>query len=157
MLFRSGTWLQHVWLLLGGQDCVDSTARANLDLFWNCLDCLPCGEQDLLGPALPAALDQLTALPDTQASTEFGVQLMTIHKSKGLEFEVVLVPDLQAGVGGGSRKLLSWLERGLPRSHPPPPSSDAGQSAPAEITEFLIAPLQPKGEDRGKEIGRAHV
>jgi ATP-dependent exoDNAse (exonuclease V) beta subunit len=134
-----GTWLEKVWLRLGGADCVDSTAQANLDLLWNCLDHLPGGEQDLLGPALDAALDKLTALPDPQAATDCGVQLMTIHKSKGLEFEVVIVPDLQAGCGRGSRKMLSWLERGL--AFP----DDSG-----EITEFLIAPLQSKGADRGK-------
>ena len=38
--------------------CVDPTAHANLDLLWSCLDSLPTGEQDLLGPALAAALDK---------------------------------------------------------------------------------------------------
>jgi ATP-dependent exoDNAse (exonuclease V) beta subunit len=143
----SGTWLQQVWLSLGGADCCDATARANLDLLWNCLDRLPGGQQDLLGPALDAALDKLTALPDPKASTDCGVQLMTIHKSKGLEFEVVIVPDLQAKTGGSSRKLLSWLERGLK------PESSAAldeHDGIEDITEFLIAPLQPKGDDRGK-------
>jgi ATP-dependent exoDNAse (exonuclease V) beta subunit len=134
-----GTWLEEVWLRLGGAGCADSTACANLDLLWNCLDHLPGGEQDLLSPALDAALDKLTALPDPQAATDCGVQLMTIHKSKGLEFEVVIVPDLQAGCGRGTRKMLSWLERGLLRP------DESG-----EITEFLIAPLQSKGADRGK-------
>jgi ATP-dependent helicase/nuclease subunit A len=73
---------------------------------------LPAGEQDLLGPALDAALDKLTALPDPAAGSDCGVQLMTIHKSKGLEFEVVIVPDLQAGTTR-KPKMLSWLERGL--------------------------------------------
>jgi ATP-dependent exoDNAse (exonuclease V) beta subunit len=63
---------------------------------------------------------------------------MTIHKSKGLEFEVVVVPDLQAGVGRGGRNMLSWLERGLERP------DDSG-----EIAEFLVAPFQRKGADRG--------
>jgi len=138
-----GTWLEQAWLLLGGEDCVDSTARANLDLLWSCLDRLPGGAEDLLGPALDAALDKLTALPDPEAGTDCGVQLMTIHKSKGLEFEVVILPELQATGGRGSRKMLSWLERGLERGLPEP--GDSG-----EITEFLIAPLQPKGADRGK-------
>ncbi len=133
-----GTWLEQVWLALGGADCVDRTARANLDLLWSCLDRLPGGAEDLLGPALETALDKLTAQPDPGANTDAGVQLMTIHKSKGLEFEVVIVPDLQAGGGNGSRKMLSWLERGL--AHP----DDSG-----EITEFLIAPLPRKGDDRG--------
>jgi ATP-dependent exoDNAse (exonuclease V) beta subunit len=108
---------------------------------------LPAGQQDLLGPALDAALDKLTALPDPAASSDCGVQLMTIHKSKGLEFEVVIVPDLQAKVGSGGRKLLSWLERGL---KPEIDSALAQPNPTGEITEFLIAPLQPKGEDRGK-------
>jgi ATP-dependent helicase/nuclease subunit A len=133
-----GTWLQQIWLRLGGADCCDATARANLDLLWTCLDGLPAGEQDLLGPALDAALVNLTALPDPAASSDCGVQLMTIHKSKGLEFEIVIVPDLQARTRATSRKLLSWLERGLT------PETDAEEVA--EITEFLIAPLQTKGE-----------
>ena len=134
-----GSWIEEAWLRLGGDCCVDGAARANLGLLWNCLDHLPDGEQDLLGPALALALDKLTAQPDPAASSECGVQLMTIHKSKGLEFEVVILPDMQAGGGRSGGKLLAWLERGL--AHP----EDSG-----EITEFLIAPLQPKGADRGK-------
>jgi ATP-dependent exoDNAse (exonuclease V) beta subunit len=134
-----GTWLEQVWQRLGGAQCVDRTALANLDLLWSCLDRLSAGEQDLLGPALDAALDKLTALPDPAANSDCGVQLMTIHKSKGLEFEVVIVPELQAGSGRGYRKMLSWLERGL--TFP----DDSG-----EITEFLVAPFQPKGADRGE-------
>jgi len=134
-----GTWLEQIWLRLGGEGCVDATGRANLDLLWSCLDRLPGGEQDILGPSLDSALDRLTAMPDPEASSDYGVQLMTIHKSKGLEFEVVIVPDLQASVGRGSFKLLSWLERGL-----------TSPNESGEITEFLVAPLQPKGADRGK-------
>lgn len=142
-----GTWLEQIWLGLGGAGCCDATARANLDLLWACLDRLPEGEQDLLGPALDAALDKLTALPDPAAASECGVQLMTIHKSKGLEFEVVIVPDLQARTATNNRKLLSWLERGVaPEAHGGIENSIGKQ----EITEFLVAPLQSKGEDAGK-------
>ena len=133
-----GSWLEQVWLRLGGAACVDATASANLNLLWSCLDGLPGGEQDLLGPALNAALDKLTALPDPEASNECGVQLMTIHKSKGLEFEVVIVPELQAANGRGKPRMLTWLERGLAEP------DDSG-----EITEFLIAPFQRKGMERG--------
>jgi ATP-dependent exoDNAse (exonuclease V) beta subunit len=133
-----GSWLEAVWLLVGGAACVDETARANLNLLWSCLDRLPGDEEDLLGPGLGAALDKLTALPDPACSSDCGVQLMTIHKSKGLEFEVVIVPELQAAVGRGGRTMLSWLERGLAQP------GDSG-----EITEFLIAPFQRKGEERG--------
>jgi ATP-dependent exoDNAse (exonuclease V) beta subunit len=134
-----GTWLEQVWLRLGGADCVDSTGRENLDLLWRCLDNLPNGEPDLLGSGLSAALETLNAQPDPASGNDCGVQLMTIHKSKGLEFEVVIVPDLQAGSGRGEYGLLSWLERGL---------ATADESG--DITEFLVAPLQPKGAESGK-------
>jgi ATP-dependent exoDNAse (exonuclease V) beta subunit len=149
-----GTWLEQVWLRLGGAQCVDATARANLDLLWRCLDNLPQGEQDFLGPGLDAALNKLNAQPDPTASSDCGVQLMTIHKSKGLEFEVVVVPDLQASTGRGSRKLLSWLERGLA------PDADAvDEDSAGAITEFLVAPLQPKGAESGSAkslVDKAH-
>jgi ATP-dependent helicase/nuclease subunit A len=133
-----GSWLEQVWLRLGGAACVDENARANLDLLWSCLDRLPDGEPDLLGPSMNAALKKLTALPDPKASSDCGVQLMTIHKAKGLEFEVVIVPELQAANGRGQRKMLSWMERGLTEP-----------DASGEITEFLIAPFQRKGEEKG--------
>ncbi len=134
-----GTWLEEIWLQLGGAACVDQTAQANLKLLWSCLDNLPGGEPDLLGPALDAGLDKLTALPDPAASSDCGVQLMTIHKSKGLEFEVVIVPELQAATGRGRPRMLSWLERGL-----------AEPDESGEIAEFLIAPFQRKGGARGE-------
>ena len=133
-----GTWIEQAWIALGGAICVDAAARANLDLLWRTLDSLPEGEPDLFSSALDAALADLKALPDPGAESERGVQLMTIHKSKGLEFEVVMVPDLQARTTRGSLKLLSWLERGLIES------DESG-----EPTEFLVAPLQSKGTDGG--------
>ena len=140
-----GARLEQVWLRLGGAQCVDAAARVNLDLLWRSLDGLPEGEPDLLGSALHAALEKLTAVPDPEADSDCGVQLMTIHKAKGLEFEIVIVPDLQAGAGGSKRELLSWLERGLPPDAEPADPQTAG-----EITEFLVAPFQRKGAERGK-------
>jgi ATP-dependent exoDNAse (exonuclease V) beta subunit len=134
-----GTWLEQIWLRLGGAACVDATARANIDLLWSCLDSLQGGEPELLGPGLNAALDKLTALPNPEASGDCGVQLMTIHKSKGLEFEVVIVPEMQAREGRGKTRMLTWMERGL-----------AEPDESGEITEFLIAPLQRKRTDRGQ-------
>jgi len=136
-----GTWLEQVWLHLGGAQCVDATARANLDLLWCCLDNLPQGEPDLLSPALDTALADLKALPDPAAGIDCGVYLMTMHGAKGLEFEVVIVPELQAGAGHSKHEMLSWLERGLP--------PEAAAEDRDEITEFLVAPFPPKGADRG--------
>src|ERR1035438_3461273 len=59
--------------------------------------------------------------------------------ARALEFEVVIVPELQARARNGERRMLSWLERGLESP------DDSG-----EITEFLVAPVQSKGAERGK-------
>ncbi|HTX77923.1 MAG TPA: UvrD-helicase domain-containing protein [Terracidiphilus sp.] len=134
-----GTWLEQTWLSIGGAACVDAEARSNLDMLWRSLDALPGGEPDLLGSGLGAALKELNAQADPETDADCGVQLMTIHKSKGLEFEVVIVPDLQAATRKTNHTMLSWLERGLAQP------DDSG-----EITEFLIAPFQPKGTDRSE-------
>jgi len=133
-----GTWIELVWKSLGGESTVAPEARQNLRLLWNCLDTLPNGELDLLanGPdyGLNAALNRLFAQPDPDASPDLGVQLMTIHKSKGLEFEIVILIDLDAATQKGERSMISWLERGIP-------TGDTDDE-----TEFLIAPIQPKGQ-----------
>jgi ATP-dependent helicase/nuclease subunit A len=140
-----GTWLEQVWLQLGGAQCVDAEARANLDILWTSLDLLPQGEADLLGSALASALDDLKAQPDPAARSDCGVQLMTIHGAKGLEFEVVIVPDLQASPGRRAPGMLSWLERGLP-----PDFVSADSETSEFVTEFLIAPFAQKGTDSSK-------
>jgi ATP-dependent exoDNAse (exonuclease V) beta subunit len=134
-----GTWLEQVWLRVGGAQCVNTAERANLDLLWSTLDALPEGEQDFTGPALDSALQGLFSTPDPCVDSDCGVQLMTIHGSKGLEFEVVIVPELQAGTWKGEQKMLSWMERGV---------LDPDEAE--EPTELLVAPFQAKGAERGK-------
>lgn len=131
-----GTQMEQVWLRLGGDACVDATGRANVQLLWSCMDRLPSGETGVLNGELQAAIEGLMAEPDPRAESEYGVQLMTIHKSKGLEFEVVIVPELQERARRGALRMLSWMERGL--------TTEGGR----ESTEFLVAPVGPKGGDR---------
>ncbi len=78
--------------------------------------------------ALAEAVGKLHARPDLEAEPR--LQLMTIHKAKGLEFDTVIVPGLGRRPRNEDSGLLEWLE--LLRS-------DGGGS------ELLIAPLGPKG------------
>jgi ATP-dependent exoDNAse (exonuclease V) beta subunit len=134
-----GTWLEEMWLRAGGPLCVGPGGQANLNRLWRCLDQLPKGGEDFVGPALDRALEALKAMPDPSADPDLGVQLMTIHRSKGLEFEVVIVPELQALTPAMRGGLLSWMERD------PPVEDRSGSPA-----EFLIAPLQTKGAERSQ-------
>lgn len=71
-----------------------------------------------------------------QASTcgegEDVVRLMTIHKSKGLEFPVVVVPDLNAGQKGSSERILHRYDWGLTTRLQPDEDGDDDAEAPAE-------------------------
>src|SRR6201999_952355 len=77
-----------------------------------------CGEGGgLRGP--PAFLPPRAATdPEAQAATAAeghdGVRIMTVHNAKGLEFEVVAVPDLARSLLAGARPPLVLLGRSEP-------------------------------------------
>jgi len=102
--------VEGVWLALGGPACVaDKTELEDAERY---LDTLEALEAD--GPLtdlsrLRDALERLYALPDVDA-TDDDVQIMTIHKAKGLEFGTVIVPGLDQSPGGGDPDLLLFNE-----------------------------------------------
>jgi ATP-dependent helicase/nuclease subunit A len=68
----------------------------------------------------------------TQPEKADVVRLMTIHQAKGLEFPVVVVPDLAAERRGSARPVALWDRRlgcvvRPPRDESPPPFSGFGQ------------------------------
>ena len=118
--------VEGVWLALGGPACVQSaTDLEDVEIYLDALESLEgaAGDLDDLG-ALDEALHQLYALPDLEA-TEDDLQIMTIHKSKGLEFGTVIVPGLDKGPGRADTPLFLWRERSaacfLRRSRKPAP------------------------------------
>ena len=102
--------MEGAWLALGGPAC----ARAESDLedaetFFDQLDGLERGG-DIPDPAaLEEHLAELYAAPDT--GDEARVQVMTIHKAKGLEFGTVILPGLDRIPRAGERPLFAWKAR----------------------------------------------
>ena len=101
--------VERAWLALGGPACVERDVDLeDADIF---LDHLEASEQ---GGALDdvdafeRSIEKLFALPDLEAPEQ--LQVMTIHKAKGLEFDVVVVPGLDAGTGRDDRRLFMWME-----------------------------------------------
>lgn len=78
---------------------------------------------------LEARLADLYAEP---RGGEHAVQLLTIHKSKGLEFDVVIVPGLERSPNRSQATLLNWVEL---------------DSADADSAHILLAPIWSRGDD----------
>ncbi|MGH8738701.1 MAG: 3'-5' exonuclease, partial [Burkholderiales bacterium] len=104
--------VEGVWLALGGPACLsDPTDLADAEIYFDELERLEvAGELEDFG-ALADRLAKLYAEPDVEAGPE-AVEIMTIHKAKGLEFDTVIVPGLDRGPGRGRRPLFAW--RALP-------------------------------------------
>ena len=90
-------------------------------------------------PALEEGLNRLFALPDVKADER--LQIMTIHKAKGLEFDWVVLPGLGRAARSNDKKLFMWMETVRSISA----AADANRS-----NDLLLAPIQETGaaEDR---------
>ena len=131
-------WLERTWFALGGNACVMPTARENAESFFRLLDTLEPSGVEVLRGDFALRLRSLCAAPDARVSERFGVQLMTMHKAKGLGFEVVLLPGLERFSRRGDTELIAMLERAR--------STRDGEPL---ADELLLAPLGHRdGETR---------
>ncbi|MFP4284678.1 MAG: UvrD-helicase domain-containing protein [Desulfovermiculus sp.] len=126
------------WQALGGPDCLHSVRdRQDAEAFFSLL-------QERFDPAphtvtdeLDAAVNRLYSSADTRADS--GLQIMTIHKAKGLEFDTVILPGLGRAPRPDEQQLLAWLER----------------SGPDGRSDLLLAPRTGTGE--GKDPIYAYI
>jgi len=123
-------WIESIWLALGGLAINDHRSANDAEAYFQLLDkqALQAGLLDFA--ELDKALQKLYAPPDTQASGQ--IQLMTMHASKGLEFDTVILPGLGKGTRSDESELLYWQQR---------PDS-TGQM------QLLMAPIKASREDK---------
>jgi ATP-dependent helicase/nuclease subunit A len=95
-------WVQRTWLALGGASCAASVQE--LELAAAAFSRL----RDLEQLGLPEAADLPQAFADLYADhgSASRVEIMTIHKAKGLEFDMVVVPALDRSVPNNSEPFL---------------------------------------------------
>jgi ATP-dependent helicase/nuclease subunit A len=100
-------WVEATWLALGGAACVAKRDDLNnLERYWQCLEAASAqGEAPSLS-RIQTALAKLYAAPSAQA--DIGLQIMTIHKSKGLEFDAVFLPSLHKSRRPADKHLWLW-------------------------------------------------
>lgn len=128
-------WVEGVWFRLGGPACVENeTALEDAASYFDLLEEVSDGA-DLADFAwFREQVDALFAQPDARARDR--LQLMTIHKAKGLEFDTVILPGLGATPRQEEQRLLLWLEQGGTLLLAP--ISEAGQK-PDPIYAYLAS------------------
>jgi ATP-dependent exoDNAse (exonuclease V) beta subunit len=102
------------WLALGGPACLDDALDLEAsERFFALLAEHERGGDLPDRAAFAEALGKLFAAPETPDAAR--VQVMTMHKSKGLEFDTVIMPGLDRGSRSADAPLLRWRrrERGL--------------------------------------------
>jgi len=119
--------VERTWRSLGGDCFLSETELANARRYLELLD--EVEQQD--GVVDVAVLESRLGRLYAEASTEEGaVDLLTIHKAKGLEWDVVVVPALERVAGSDRTPLLSWIE------------VDSADEGAARV---LLAPIHGKG------------
>ena len=122
--------VEEAWLALKGPEALATpTAFAEAEAFFQALgEIEEAGEVDIW--RLREHLEGLYAPPDPQAS---GLHILTIHKAKGLEYDVVICPGLGRKTRADTRPLLLALET-------------EGPVGP----DLLLAPLKAHDEDKDR-------
>jgi ATP-dependent exoDNAse (exonuclease V) beta subunit len=123
-------WVESTWISLNGPACLKNNRELeDAATFFDLLDELDSGSEIASLASFEKSIDGLFSQPDPDATD--AIQVMTIHKAKGLEFDAVLLPGLGRYTRGEDRSLLLWDE-----------------STNGNGPELLMAPMRPKGGDK---------
>ncbi|MFO0216733.1 MAG: UvrD-helicase domain-containing protein [Burkholderiales bacterium] len=141
--------VEQCWLALSGPACLDTTT--DLDDAMTFLDLLETEAREQSGGAQIVSLVSLQVQIDRLYSGGGGlihdinnaddanranivppIEIMTIHKAKGLEFDTVIVPGLDRLPRRDDKKLLVWAEQA---------------DVDTDGHELLLAPIRETGAD----------
>lgn len=132
---RFAHWVEACWHALDGPACVAARDVAIAEQFFARLAELSSDD----GPIEPATLEHAFSTPAAQPRPRFdgGIEIMTIHRAKGLEFDTVVLFGLGRAPRRDDPQALYWLER-------------TGAAGP----ELLLAPIQRDEDALGRLLRR---
>ena len=122
------------WTELGGPVCCDAEQYENVSAFFSLLEKMDIEGQPWNAQSLTRSLNRLFAQPNPDPSAR--VELLTIHKAKGLGFDVVIVPHLDRRSGREKSQAIDWFEE--------PHIKDSHDGRPA----LYVAPIAATGADK---------
>jgi len=121
-------WIEGIWLVLGGpSSLLNSEDMDNVQSFFELLEKQGYIIDDW--SLFERAVDKLYAKPDAEADPR--LQVMTIHKSKGLEFDHVIIPGLERSPRSNDKELLLMQRRINQQGH----------------SDLMLAPIGARGEN----------
>jgi len=127
--------VEGVWLTLGGPACVkNKTDLKDAEVYFQLIEEVTNENGELDLQKLSDQVDMMFALPDVEADEK--LQLITIHKAKGLEFDNVIMPGLGLTPPPDKSRLLHWLEFGRD----------------ADNEGLVLAPISPLGVKTNKTV-----
>ncbi len=131
-------WVHNTWLRLGGASCLwNENDVQDVQAFFSRIAALE--QHGQFNPqALAEDVQKLYAAPDAKADAS--LQFMTIHKSKGLEFDTVILPGLDGSNPPDDAKLVIWEEVPMEDGH----------------TELVAAPFVPPALKRKQTTVNAY-
>ena len=104
--------IERTWRSLGGDVALSADRRMNVQRYLQVLREVGTEADRVDLSLLKRRLNKLYAEPASGSIVDgrLPVELLTIHKAKGLEWDLVLVPGLERGGGQSYGVLLNWLE-----------------------------------------------
>ncbi|MEK6731716.1 MAG: UvrD-helicase domain-containing protein [Pseudomonadota bacterium] len=103
-------WIHQTWIDLNGSIVLEHASDlTDAHTYFEWLEKLSQGGDILKTSQLKEHIDRLFSAPDSEATAK--IQLMTIHKAKGLEFDIVIIPGLEHTKPAQETQLLRWSQR----------------------------------------------
>lgn len=122
--------VEAVWIALGGPAALERTSGLELaDLYFEFLDTIDTAGDCADNAAL---LESLKAWRPAGRIGSGKLQLITMHKAKGLEFDTVILPGLGYSTRTDERPLLAWQEL----------------ATTEEVRPLVLAPVHGTGNER---------
>jgi ATP-dependent exoDNAse (exonuclease V) beta subunit len=128
--------VERTWRSLGGDAPLTPEERNNVLRYLAVLREVEAEDARVDLDVLQARLGGLYAEP---LAGDAQIELLTIHKAKGLEWDLVLVPGLERASGRSNPPLLNWLE--------------FDPASPEDAAAVILAPIGSKGSKPGT-LGR---
>jgi ATP-dependent exoDNAse (exonuclease V) beta subunit len=104
------TLLEGLWISIGGPACIDADSIEDADAFFDMLEAATVSGRLEAIDILEERITKLHANHGGEGDNP--VDIMTIHRSKGLEFDHVIIPGLGKPPSSGEKRLIYAMESG---------------------------------------------